>query len=475
MAVASGAPMKMGSVRPSPSDSCSRSTGVFDCRSTRTARSRTSTMPANLLASRPTAISARDRDRPDAPAGSRGMSPVSRPSRSCSGAGAARPGAAGPAGSFVRRLDGRGPGPRVPLPDEGEHDLLHESRLPVGGVLVEPQVAGLDPELGEPAATWPRPGRPRRSTRCRRPTVAARVGRTPGAVEDVTIEPAGRDSSSMAGWPRTIGRPVPAVRGATGPLGRPPPATADPSVPPRRPPRRRRSPAGRSWRRFARRAAPVRGVAGAGDPVAGTAVAGGPGVGAGARSAAAAPAPAGGPVAAVGGDRTAPAAMAGGRPRRFSGLRAVSARTTAGSGSAGRTSIRSGCRDRWVSTARASPAARGRRRAGRPPALGLADRGRGRGGGRERRRAAGRRRRRRRWRRRTCDERRRRRRPAPGTMQPPPPPARRRGVARRTRAVRPLRRPTRRCAGGSTPARHRHGRRMRRRRRAWRARRRAGP
>ena len=44
MAVASGAPMKIGSVRPSPSDSCSRRTGVLDCRSTRTARSRTSTM-----------------------------------------------------------------------------------------------------------------------------------------------------------------------------------------------------------------------------------------------------------------------------------------------------------------------------------------------------------------------------------------------------------------------------------------------
>ena len=44
MAVASGVPMKMGRVRPSPSVSCSKSTGVFDWRSTRTARSRTSTM-----------------------------------------------------------------------------------------------------------------------------------------------------------------------------------------------------------------------------------------------------------------------------------------------------------------------------------------------------------------------------------------------------------------------------------------------
>src|SRR5450756_2541814 len=49
IAVASGAPMKMGRVRPSPSDSWSRSTGVFDWRSTRTARSRTSTMFCNLL------------------------------------------------------------------------------------------------------------------------------------------------------------------------------------------------------------------------------------------------------------------------------------------------------------------------------------------------------------------------------------------------------------------------------------------
>ena len=46
MAVASGAPMKMGSVRPSPSASVSNRTGVFDCRSTRTALRRTSTMPA---------------------------------------------------------------------------------------------------------------------------------------------------------------------------------------------------------------------------------------------------------------------------------------------------------------------------------------------------------------------------------------------------------------------------------------------
>ena len=44
MAVASGAPMKIGSVRPRPSASVSSSTGVFDCRSTLTALSRTSTM-----------------------------------------------------------------------------------------------------------------------------------------------------------------------------------------------------------------------------------------------------------------------------------------------------------------------------------------------------------------------------------------------------------------------------------------------
>ena len=44
MAVASGLPMKIGSVRPSPSVSWSRSTGVFDCRSTLTARRSTRTM-----------------------------------------------------------------------------------------------------------------------------------------------------------------------------------------------------------------------------------------------------------------------------------------------------------------------------------------------------------------------------------------------------------------------------------------------
>ncbi len=44
MAVASGAPMKMGSVRPSPSASVRSNTGVLDCKSTLTALSRTSTM-----------------------------------------------------------------------------------------------------------------------------------------------------------------------------------------------------------------------------------------------------------------------------------------------------------------------------------------------------------------------------------------------------------------------------------------------
>src|ERR1700716_1308959 len=48
MAVASGAPMKIGSVRLAPSVSWSRTTGVFDWRSTRTAAKCTSTMPENL-------------------------------------------------------------------------------------------------------------------------------------------------------------------------------------------------------------------------------------------------------------------------------------------------------------------------------------------------------------------------------------------------------------------------------------------
>ena len=46
IAAASGVPMKMGSVRPSPSVSWSNRTGVLDCKSTLTARSLTSTMHA---------------------------------------------------------------------------------------------------------------------------------------------------------------------------------------------------------------------------------------------------------------------------------------------------------------------------------------------------------------------------------------------------------------------------------------------
>ena len=46
IAAASGVPMKIGSVRPSPSVSCSKRTGVLDCKSTLTARSLTSTIPA---------------------------------------------------------------------------------------------------------------------------------------------------------------------------------------------------------------------------------------------------------------------------------------------------------------------------------------------------------------------------------------------------------------------------------------------
>src|SRR5438477_10992589 len=48
MAVASGAPMKMGNVRLAPLRSCSRTTGVFDWRSTLTAASCISTMPETL-------------------------------------------------------------------------------------------------------------------------------------------------------------------------------------------------------------------------------------------------------------------------------------------------------------------------------------------------------------------------------------------------------------------------------------------
>src|SRR3954465_10726648 len=53
MAVASGAPMKMGRVRWAPSVSCSSTTGVFDWRSTLTAASCISTMGPTLPAVQP--------------------------------------------------------------------------------------------------------------------------------------------------------------------------------------------------------------------------------------------------------------------------------------------------------------------------------------------------------------------------------------------------------------------------------------
>ena len=61
------------------------------------------------------------------------------------------------------------PGIGISLADQRQHELLHEPRLAVGGVLVEPQVTGLDAELGEAGRRqWRRPATPRRSTR-RRP------------------------------------------------------------------------------------------------------------------------------------------------------------------------------------------------------------------------------------------------------------------------------------------------------------------
>src|SRR3954447_18337861 len=53
MAVASGAPMKMGRVRWAPSVSCSSTTGVLDWRSTLTPASCVSTMRATLPAVQP--------------------------------------------------------------------------------------------------------------------------------------------------------------------------------------------------------------------------------------------------------------------------------------------------------------------------------------------------------------------------------------------------------------------------------------
>ena len=115
MAVASGAPMKMGSVRPSPSDSWRSSTGVFDCRSTRTARSRTSTMARKLTRQRPIcAIGPQVEAASDAgahPPDHRGDA-VSRRAGPRGRCAAGRPGAPGPVGSARRPSRGPGPGPR---------------------------------------------------------------------------------------------------------------------------------------------------------------------------------------------------------------------------------------------------------------------------------------------------------------------------------------------------------------------------
>ena len=149
MAVASGAPMKMGRVRPSPSDSCSSSTGVLDWRSTRTARSRTSTMPQTYSPETRSAIVGPIAGTWPVPA------PAPRSAVEQVAEGAPEQGGTqllAQSRQLVGRLVGPRPGLGIPLPDQGKHDLLDEPRLAVGGVLVEPEVTGLDPVPAKPAA-----------------------------------------------------------------------------------------------------------------------------------------------------------------------------------------------------------------------------------------------------------------------------------------------------------------------------------
>src|SRR3974390_2550443 len=135
--------MKIGSVRPSPSDSCSRRTGVLDCRSTRTARSRTSTMDQTYSRQGGNAF---------------GGGAVTGPSGQLREAGPARSaveqvlqrrpeeratGLLAEAGDFLRGLDGPRPGVGIALAHERHHQLLDEPRLTGGGVFLWRQVAGL--------------------------------------------------------------------------------------------------------------------------------------------------------------------------------------------------------------------------------------------------------------------------------------------------------------------------------------------
>src|SRR5215469_6357916 len=112
MAVASGLPMKIGSVRPSPSVSWSRSTGVFDCRSTRTARRSTRTTYRNV-----------------APDSGLALPPQVLPERLTEQRGSHR---LAEGRQLVCPLDGPLPRFGVPLAQERDNDLLDQAHLAVG-------------------------------------------------------------------------------------------------------------------------------------------------------------------------------------------------------------------------------------------------------------------------------------------------------------------------------------------------------
>jgi hypothetical protein len=50
---------------------------------------------------------------------------------------------------LIGSLVGFGPGFGVSLPDQRKHDLLDKAGLPLGGILIQAQMAGFDAESGE--------------------------------------------------------------------------------------------------------------------------------------------------------------------------------------------------------------------------------------------------------------------------------------------------------------------------------------
>ncbi len=117
-------------------------------------------------------------------------------------------------GQVVGRLGGPGAGLGIALADHGDDDLFDEARLALGGVLVEAQVAGLDAEGGEAwRPRWPRSAPPRRRTRPRRRAWPG-AARTPGARRRTRRRsPLAAHSSSR----ERLAPPIPPGRGGRGP------------------------------------------------------------------------------------------------------------------------------------------------------------------------------------------------------------------------------------------------------------------